>query len=208
MRHDERVGTVRPPQQRRSRESWQRALDIGTELFVQGGYEALSVSEVCRRAGIAAPSLYARVDGLEGLFRAIYERGMAEVAATEDRVLTGLDGSVEQLVSACAEIFSEHAELLRAVIRRATADPELLAEGAALSRRLRDRMASLLPGAPEASQLAARTIYTECAFRVIYGAEFWDPLGESANEFETRVTAIARRVLANPEYGIEGGGSR
>ena len=163
--------------------------------FEEGGYEALSISEVCRRAKVSAPSIYARVDGIDGLFRAVYERLIADIRATERRELALADGTVEQVVGAAHRIFSRHEQALRAIIRRATVDPELLTEGAQVSRELRDRIADLMPGEPDAARAAARTIYTECAFRVIYGVEFWDEDSESGGTFEAHLTAVVKKIL-------------
>ncbi len=191
--------TVSPAQQERSRLGWQRALDAATELFLAGGYEALSITEVCRRAGISAPSLYARVDGLHGLFLAVFERCMVEVHESERRAFAEVDGSIESVVDAVSGVFIEHSDALRAIIRRSTADPELLAEGAQESRRVKDWIAELLPGDGASTQLAARLIYTECAFRIIYGERFWNQQGESVAEFRDSLTEMVRRVLAAGE---------
>lgn len=187
-------GTVRPPRQSRSREAWQRVIDAATELFREGGYEALSISEVCRRARVSAPSIYARVDGVDGLFRAVYERLMAEIGETERRELGRTDGSIERTVAAANQIFMQNAQALRAIIRRATADADLLQEGARVSRELCERIVAVLPAGPR-TRMAARTIYTECAFRVIYGAQFWDGAGESDEEFEARLSEIVSKLL-------------
>lgn len=188
--------TVRPARQLRSREGWERALAIASELFREGGYEALSISEVCRRAAISAPSLYARVDGLEGLFAAVFEQGMREVSATEDELLAVTEGPpVEAMVAAMVGIFTRHEAFLRAVIRRSTADPALLAEGARRSRNITERVASALPGPSDARHLAARTLYTECAFRVIYGETFWDPEGESTEVFSAKLVSLTTHIL-------------
>ncbi|MGN6206648.1 TetR/AcrR family transcriptional regulator, partial [Humibacter sp.] len=85
---------VREPLQARSRASWERVISVGRELLETGGFEALTISEVCRRAEVTAPSIYARVDGRAGLFRAVYEDGMREVQATEDALFAGTVGSV------------------------------------------------------------------------------------------------------------------
>lgn len=190
------ASAVREPRQARSRAGWERALAAGRELLEAGGYEALTVSEVCRRAEITAPSLYARVDGRAGLFRAVYEDGMRDVAATEDELLGDARG-IAELVAATTEIFDRHAPLLRAVIHRAVEDPWLLARGAETSRRLQQRIAQALPAGDAAANLsAARVMYTECAFRTIYGPGFWTPRGEPADSFNARLTAIVERIVA------------
>ena len=188
--------TVRPPRQSRSRESWARVLEVATAQFEEAGYEALSISEVCRRAQVSAPTIYARVDGIDGLFRAVYERLINAIQETERRELDLTDATVGQVVTAVHRIFSRHDRALRAIIRRSTADAGLLSEGAQTSRELRDRIAALLPGRPESAKVAARAIYTECAFRVIYGAEFWAEGGESDSEFEAQLTQLVAKILA------------
>lgn len=167
-------------------------------MFLEGGYEALSITEVCRRAGVSAPSLYARVNGLDGLFRAVYERCMSSLDDTERRVFSDVNNSVEAVVSATSELFSDHARALRAIIRQATADDELLEEGAERSRQLRSRIAEMLPGDDRSVQLAARTIYTECAFSVIYGDNFWRPEGESVDQFRSQLSEKVHRILVRP----------
>lgn len=191
------VGTsaVREPRQARSRASWGRVLAVGRDLLESGGYEALTVSEVCRRAGITAPSLYARVDGRAGLFRAVYENGMTDVGATEDELLGSAEG-VHGVVAAVTGVFDRHAPLLRAVIHRAVEDPWLLARGADASRRLQQRIADALPGADHAANMSAgRLIYTECAFRTIYGPAFWSDAPETADSFVERVETLVNRAI-------------
>lgn len=192
---DAAASAVREPRQARSRAGWERALAVGRELLESGGYEALTVSEVCRRAGVTAPSLYARVDGRAGLFRAVYEDGMRDVRDTEEELLAAARG-VAGVVAATTEVFDRHAPLLRAVIHRAVEDPWLLARGAETSRRLQQRVAQALPGDDQAAKLsAARVLYTECAFRTIYGPGFWTDIPESAQSFGRRLVAIVEGIL-------------
>ncbi|UOQ57425.1 TetR/AcrR family transcriptional regulator [Leucobacter allii] len=186
---------VRPPLQERSRAGWERALDTASALFEQGGYEALSVTEVCRRAGISAPSLYARVDGKDGLFRAVYARGMAAAAASEAELLPASPTTVEEVVGAITEVFARHEGFLKPVIRHAAVDPILYEAGAQYSRALVERLAALLPGSREAAAAAARLLYAECTFRTMYGPTFWDPAGESGAAFRAHLTEACRRML-------------
>ena len=41
---------VRPPQQQRSREAWNRVLDAGVAILEDGGYDAFTIAAVCERA--------------------------------------------------------------------------------------------------------------------------------------------------------------
>ncbi|WP_426321835.1 helix-turn-helix domain-containing protein [Microbacterium sp. E-13] len=76
---------IRPPQQARSRAAWERILDVGLRLPQQGGFDAVTIGDVCRQADVSAPSIYARVDGRAGLLLAVGERGMALVHTQKTR---------------------------------------------------------------------------------------------------------------------------
>lgn len=189
--------SVREPLQARSRARWERVIAAGRDLLESGGYDALTISEVCRRAEVTAPSIYARVDGRAGLFRAVYEDGMREVAATEDELFAAADGSTAGTVTATAGVFDRHAALLRVVIRRAVEDPWLLAHGATSSRRLQQRIVVALPVHDrDAAASAARVVYEACAFRTMYGPRFWSDEPESFDAFCARLAGLVSRVLA------------
>ncbi len=186
---------VREPLQERSRARWERVIAAGRELLESGGYDALTISEVCRRAGATAPSIYARVDGRAGLFRAVYEDGMRAVVATEEELFSAADGTIAGVVTATAGVFDRHAALLRAVIRRAVEDPWLLAHGAASSRRLQQRIAAALPVHDrDAAASAARVVYEACAFRTMYGPRFWSDEPETFDAFCVRLSGLASSV--------------
>lgn len=189
---------VRAPKQARTRASWERVLEVGRALIEEGGVEALTVTEVCRRSGISPPSLYARVDGRAGLFTAVWARGMAEIAATEERLFAGLPrpgaGVAEQAMDAAAAIagvFEAHAPFLRPVISRAESDVVLLADGAAESRRLLGRVAAAIDVEPEVGEAIARTLYAECVVRTMYGARFFSDVPETSDAFRRRIGRIA-----------------
>lgn len=171
-------------------------LAAGAELLAEGGYDALTIAEVCRRARVSAPSIYARVDGREALFRAVYAHAMDRVVATEDEELGSCPRTVAGVTRALVEVFSTHTEVLRAVISRAADDPALMAAGAETSRRLTARAAALMADAGAGSDsalAAARHVYVECTFRTMYGDGFW---GETDQEFLTRLVGEAERLAA------------
>ncbi len=189
---------VREPKQARSRDSWERALEAGLQLLEEGGVEALTVTEVCRRAAISPPSLYARVDGLAGLFAAVWERGMQRVHRIEDEAFAGLPvegASAEQRAAAATDaivtVFERNATFLRAVIGQAGADPALLRNGAVESRRLLARVEEALGLPGPASAEIARTLYAECVVRTMYGADFFSDDPESPAAFRARLARLA-----------------
>src|SRR5436853_3070551 len=71
------VGSVRrKPVQRRSVERFERMLDACAELLDDVGYDAMTTSEVARRAGVPIGTLYQFFDGKHALARALAERNL------------------------------------------------------------------------------------------------------------------------------------
>ncbi|GHF18916.1 TetR/AcrR family transcriptional regulator [Pseudolysinimonas yzui] len=202
--------SVRPPRQDRTRESWQRVLDTGLDLLVSGGWDALTVSEVCRRCGISAPSLYARVDGKVGLFYAVYEYGMERVAATQARVVStvrpedGLETAARHAVEAMLNVFQAHEGLLRAVIIRASVDEELRRRGGLESRAAIRGLMERIPGRRAAVEAVGRTVFAECVVRIIYGVEFFTGQPESSAQFVDRLTALVVATVAVAGSAVDG----
>lgn len=192
---------VREPKQARTREAWQRVLEVGVRLVEEGGVDALTITEVCRRSAVSPPSLYARVDGLAGLFAAVYDRGMAQVEASEERLFAdlpepgaGLDQQALAAATAIAEVFREHAAFLRPVIGHAARTPTLLRRGAVESQRLLRRVATAMDVDDQTGQDIARTLYAECILRTLYGIDFLSGEVEPEQDFRHRLarTAAAR----------------
>tara|TARA_R100000365_G_scaffold988_1_gene3597 strand:- start:1440 stop:2045 length:606 start_codon:yes stop_codon:yes gene_type:complete len=191
----------RAPQQARSRESWDRVLQVGMELFAERGWQGLTITEVCRRAGVSAPSIYARVDGKAGLFLAVHERWLEKITETE-RALRELHvdptHSAADAATAAAQVimgvFEVHREELRALIDRSAHDPELLERGGAASRAFIGVLAQTIPGPPERGLAVVRVVYGECLMRTMYGSHFLEPVDEAPAAFSARVSALARAL--------------
>jgi AcrR family transcriptional regulator len=76
------AGTVRrQPVQRRSVERFERLLDACAALLDEVGYEALTTSQVARRAGVPIGTLYQFFDGKPALARALARRNLDAFAA-------------------------------------------------------------------------------------------------------------------------------
>lgn len=200
--------TERAPQQDRSRQSWERALHVGMELFEEHGWDGLTITEVCRRAKISAPSLYARVDGKAGLFLAVHERWLERIARTEDELITQflrVDASPSEAAGGAAQVvmgvFERHAGALRALIDRSARDEELLERGALASQEFVRRLAQAIPADFTVGATAVRAVYAECLLRLMYGARFLMVEEESIEDFHQRVTGLARTIVAGPGPG-------
>lgn len=143
---------IREPQQQRARESLERVLDAGAEVLAEGGYEAFSIADVCRRAGVSVGSVYGRVDGKDELFLAVHEREIGRMSA---ELLASLEPgprwrrlSTESLISRAVRVYGEHtldhAALLRAVVLRAAVDQRVLVQGSRTNEAVSDAFCALL----------------------------------------------------------------
>jgi len=67
------------PATRRGRERYDRILNVATDVFLEHGFEAASMSEIGRRAGGSMATLYRFFSSKEALFQAIIERNAPPV---------------------------------------------------------------------------------------------------------------------------------
>jgi AcrR family transcriptional regulator len=194
---------VRPPQQARSRHSWDRVLTAGMWILENEGRDALTVSAVCERAQVTPMAIYRRVNGLPGLFWAIYDRGMSSVADTYDHELeqaalhpAGSVDRVDRVAAAVAETFERHTVFLHQIINYSTTDPELSRRGSEESLQLVDRVTTLLPDPdPTAARDVARMLHQECVFRAMYGERWLSHESEGFAPFVERLRRMARGRL-------------
>ena len=82
-------------------------VDEAARLVDEADAERLTLSAVAKRFGVAQPSLYKHVDGLDGLNRLLTVRVLREVGETMRRASTGKAGS--DAVSALATAYRAYA---------------------------------------------------------------------------------------------------
>lgn len=88
------------------------------------GYPQLTLAAVAERFGVAVPSLYKHVDGLEGLRRDLAVHGMRELAATLSRAAVGRTrgDALEAVADAYRRFAHDHPGLYDATLRAPRAD--------------------------------------------------------------------------------------
>lgn len=189
---------VRAPKQQRSRDAWDRVLAVGVQLFTEGGLEALTVTEVCRRAGVSAPSLYARVDGRAGLIAAVYEHAMLTIRASDAEVVGRLPGPdapqaarIAAVVAAAAEQFSRNARLLRPIIAASLQDEWVHRRGIEEAQRLIGELSAALGIGEEAGRDIATMLFAELVMSTMYGADFASPFAPDATGHRDRLVRMA-----------------
>ncbi|MBD7994939.1 TetR/AcrR family transcriptional regulator [Arthrobacter sp. Sa2CUA1] len=193
----------RLPQQERSRRTWDRVLEAGTELVAEEGWSGLTITGVCRRAGVTAPSIYARVDGKAGLFLAVHERQLAQMRVTEDELIARYvrDGApAEQAAAAAATViagvFEIHGKMLRSLIDRSAHDSQMLDRGSAASRALLSRLAEHIPLDEGRTWMLLRAVYAACVMRTMYGASLLQPAGSGGPSLEEEAVSLARTIAS------------
>lgn len=178
---------IRPPLQRRSRQSLERVLEAGLEVLQEEGFEGFTLQEVSRRAGVSIGSIYARVPSREALIMAIYDRAMdwseeqgwlQRNAARQD--LTPRE-RIEGIVADLANTTLDHGEVLRVFMRQAPMNPEIWQRGARISqataklfeRAILEHRQDLGHPDPElAVDVAFRMVYCTTARRITHGPKF------------------------------------
>ncbi len=202
---------VRPPQQRRSRETWGRVLDAGVAVLEDSGYEGFTITAVCERARVAPTALYARTTSKDALFLAVYEHGIArlraeqEVFADEAR-WTGLAPAdlVRTAVAEMVGISLRHERFLRAVVLLSATHAEVRRRGSGYGQALGEGFGTVVLRVREAirhddPEAAVRTcfgtVFSASIIRVAYGSEFATPVPVGDDAFVADLGETAVRYL-------------
>jgi AcrR family transcriptional regulator len=193
--------SVRPPKQKRSRQSLERVLEASMRLLEEKGFERFTIQDVSRRAKVSVGAIYARFGSKESLLRAVHRHAM-EAIATEHESVAAADGHpasaarevVFGAVRGVAGIFRGNEGLLRAFMHLGAVDDEISRRGSEASTDLarqfsttvlahRDAITHPLP--ETAVDVAYRMAYCTFARQVMYGPAFesdrpiaWDELVE------------------------------
>ena len=199
---------VREPRQHRTREQWDRVLDAGVSLLAEGGYEAFTISAVCDRAEVPPRALYARTDSKDGLFLAVYERGMERVLASH-RVFLEPDGwdldnreRVEKAIRALVQIFVENLAFLHAIVLISGAHAEVARRGEAYRTLIGDLFTSVLAPLDESSthddpsharEFCFTMTFSALVVRIAYGPGFG--FAGSQDDLIRDLATVAQRYL-------------
>jgi AcrR family transcriptional regulator len=178
---------LRPPQQRRSRESLERVLKAGEKLLAKNGYEGFTIADVSREANLSVGSVYGRFDNKDALIHEIHSRLLERLSAdaVEDVLsradLLDFDEVVSQAVHGMADRMHRERSILRVFMLLAPVDAHIAKAASAASRGVsRAFTAAVLSHRDEithrhpdrAADVAFRMVYDVLARRVMYGPRF------------------------------------
>ena len=104
----------RSPVQQRSIESMNRMLDVGEQLFYEGGSAAITLEAVIERAETSTGSFYARFGDMRGFLSAMHERVLTMISAELLPVLDkaamepDLESAVRKAFTGVFEVVERH----------------------------------------------------------------------------------------------------
>jgi AcrR family transcriptional regulator len=190
--------SVQPPQQERSRASFERVLLAATSLLEDEGYDGFTLAEVSKRAGVSIGSIYARVKSKDDLFYVVQDRFMT---GAEDRPslrdpqawsALATPELIREIVRELGEVFHQNERLLRVFMHRGIVDSTVATRSSLSVSGFHDQVEAILLGRrdeiahdnPElAVDVAFRMAWGTLARQIMYGPTFeshrviaWDTL--------------------------------
>lgn len=88
-----------PRWQRKKDVRSQEILDAAAELFVEQGYSATKVSQIARKAGVTAGTLYVYYKNKEAILQEVVMKTINSIFDASDAILEKYDGSAEGLLT-------------------------------------------------------------------------------------------------------------
>jgi AcrR family transcriptional regulator len=202
------AAAVQPPQQERSRASFERVIQAATSLLEEEGYDGFTLAEVSKRANVSIGSIYARVKSKDDLFYVIQDRYMT---GSEDRprlrdgeLWSDLDAHdvVVGIVREIGELFKVNERLLRVFMHRGLVDPMVATRSSASVSRFHDEVETILLTRREAIAHEDPELAIDVAFRMAWGTlarqiMYW-PTFESKRSiaWDTLVAELGRACAA------------
>ncbi len=142
---------VRPPRQARSHLTLGRILDAAESLLREKCWEDASVAEIARCAGSSVGAFYSRFRDKDALLTALHERFVEEAIATAEHAMSeqrwagsSICEIVRELVAFQVRIQDQNAGLGRAIVRRASVNPDYQARSLRLARHIEELFARLV----------------------------------------------------------------
>ncbi len=121
----------RPAQQSRALKTSDAIISAGLDLLRDGDFEAVTVADIARKAGVSVGGFYARFEGKEALLHALAADVLNDCSSALDRALShkvmaraSVKDVLHAYVSTMVRKFRQHRNAIRQIIRHARAgDP-------------------------------------------------------------------------------------
>jgi AcrR family transcriptional regulator len=172
---EEQTIAVQPPQQERSRASFERVIQAATSLLEEDGYDGFTLAEVSKRANVSIGSIYARVKSKDDLFYVIQDRYMT-VSENRPRlqdpaVWSELDAqaAILGIVDEIGELFKVNERLLRVFMHRGIVDSEVATRSSSSVSKFHDEIVAILLTKRAAIAHEDPELAIDVAFRMAWG---------------------------------------
>ena len=198
-----------PAVQARSRISTDRLVQAGLGILSDGGADALTMSAVALRAGLAVGTVYRRFGDKERLLAALLFHFIQTVDADIDRYVRNAQRSavndaqrVSAAVQGVSRSFERHERLLGVFLVLGLTNSGVLAEGTRASkianRRFCDSVNEVTiahANRDAALDMAYRTVYAACAHRVTHGDTHESDRALPWRSFHKQLAHMVQRYL-------------
>jgi AcrR family transcriptional regulator len=205
---EESTIAVQPPQQERSRASFERVIQAATSLLEEGGYDGFTLAEVSKRANVSIGSIYARVKSKDDLFYVIQDRYMT-VSENRPRLQdadlwSDLDAhaAIVGIVDEIGELFKLNERLLRVFMHRGIVDDVVAARSSSSISQFHDEIVAILLTKRDEIVHEDPELAIDVAFRMAWGTlarqiMYW-PTFESKRTvpWDTLVHELGRACVA------------
>ena len=166
---------LKPPQQERSRQSLERALDAAVALMVERGSDAFTLAEVAERADVSIGSIYGRVKSKDDLLRSVHARELQRIDQETVKAFRrfkrepgDLDSAAAFAVTAAAQILRKNAGILGPFMMRANSDPVIAEMGARSHVSLEAQFTTVVMSRSERVTHPNPTAAVHWTFTVVY----------------------------------------
>lgn len=152
--------------EQRSAETQQNLLGAAEICFARYGYEATSVAQVCREAGVSKGAFYHHFDSKQALFLGLLEQWLAQIdrqIETQDTVARDAPGRLREItgvVDQVQQVPRQQLLIYLEFLNKAVRDPAVLSATLAPYHRYLDLMATMVQqGVTEGSIPPGREAY-------------------------------------------------
>ena len=121
--------SIASPTQARSKKALERFLNVAAELLAGNRFEDTGISQIAQQAESSVGTFYRLLGDKDVLLYAVHERFVAQGRGAIDALVAELgrsdlplDQQIEQFIRGVIELFEGHEGLVRALIRRSSAD--------------------------------------------------------------------------------------
>lgn len=121
--------SIASPTQARSKKALERFLNVAAELLAGNRFEDTGISQIAQQAESSVGTFYRLLGDKDVLLYAVHERFVTQGRGAIDALVAELgrselplDQQIEQFIRGVIELFEGHEGLLRALIRRSSAD--------------------------------------------------------------------------------------